>query len=549
MRKMLLLIAAALIGASAWAAPKATGIAGRGITLPANVTVTAAPAKAPARVPGIDAVTATPEGILHDNLSLGAMAVYPRGFEIYQRYAAGKVSAIVEAPDGSLYVKDPVNVFPQGSWLKLTPAGGDTYVAKLPQSASAEIEYDGETYRINYDRLDFDEDEGYYYPSFGESELTFEYKDGVLRSTGVLAGDEDMAMMLGLTFDNVGVEDKDEAWVWYGVSDITVAAVDAVPTALPEGITAARKIMSADGIADAPVNYAVDGTTAYLGLPGFDSYITGTVADGKVTFPSGQYLGISKGAHCYFFGAHYELIVDEEEEEYFEKTTLLDELVFSPGASQDILLTAADAILINESDESMYGQAIYKTPSIKDYMSAAGQPKAPTFVRYDEYDDFDEYGVIVFELPTETLAGEAISPVDLHYNLILKESNDAYRFSAALYEMLGQDLTDVPFGFDNDFDFEADGTKHTVVIYEPLGTVVGVQLVNTAAGETHRSDIAWSDGTFSAGIADIEAAPAIEEGALFDLSGRRSTGSAPGFYIQAVRTADGSVVMRKVLKK
>lgn len=546
---MLLLLAAALIAGSVWASPQAIRFAARGNTPNVVSAALKAPAKAPARVAGVDAVTATPEGVLHDNMSLSANALYPRGFEIYQRFADGKVSAIVEGTDGCLYVKDPVSVFPQGSWLKLTPAGGNSYVAKLPQSASAEIEYEGGTYRINYDRLDFDEDEGYYYPSFGQSELTFEYKDGVLRATGDLAGDEDMAVMLGLTFDNVGPDEKDDAWVWYGVNCITVAPVTDTPAALPAGLTPARKILVSEGAADVAVSYAADGTDAYLNLPGFSSFIRGSIAGGKATFPSGQYLGVSGGAHCYFAGSKIELIVDEEEGEYYEKITRLDNLTFDYLPSDGIILSTTDAILVNEGTGSVYGQSVYKAPLVKDYSPNAGKPQTPSFVRYDEYDDFDEYGVIVVDLPAQTVSGAEISGVDLHYNIILKEGRTAYTFASDLYEMLADDLTDVPFGYDNDYDFEADGSRHTIVIYEPLGTVVGVQTVNTAAGETHRSDIAWSDGTFSAGIADIEAPAGVGEGAMFDLSGRPAEGSAPGFYIQAVRTTDGNIVMKKVIKK
>lgn len=90
----------------------------------------------PSRSTGSGALTETPAGKLTDNMTLSEFALYPRGFEIYQRMTSGKVSAIVEGDDGCLYVKNPISVYTTDSWLKLEHREGTTYVARLPRLGS-----------------------------------------------------------------------------------------------------------------------------------------------------------------------------------------------------------------------------------------------------------------------------------------------------------------------------------------------------------------------------------------------------------------------------
>ncbi|MDE5553731.1 MAG: hypothetical protein K2J10_00935, partial [Muribaculaceae bacterium] len=292
MKKLLLLSAAVMISTSVMANDIRPVMQSRS-ELQSDILAQRVCAKAPVtRSTESGAIIETPAGHLTENMTMSEFALYPHGFEIYMRMASGKVSAIVEGEDGCLYVKNPVGVYDTNSWLKLEHSEGTVYVAKLPQPATTPWDYEGETVWMNYDRLEYDDDEGYYYPSFTESELSFNYEDGILTSIGEIGEDEDMPVMLGLTYNIYGPEDPDEAWAWFGVNNITVSPMDVTPTALPDGVTGEKKLM-ASSAGDTHVWVAVNGEDIYL-RPGADfGYAVGKLADGKAVFESGQYLGVA----------------------------------------------------------------------------------------------------------------------------------------------------------------------------------------------------------------------------------------------------------------
>lgn len=505
-----------------------------------------ATANRPARVPGVNAITETPAGKLTDNMSLSCYALYPRGFEIYERRASGKVSAIVEGDDGCVYVKNPVAVYPTGAWLRLERGEKDTLIARLPQSATGLMEDGGETFRINFDRLDFDGDEGYYYPSFGESELKFVYRDGTLSAVGDLDTkntDGEMTTMLGLTFDNIGPDDPDEAWVWFGVADITVRPQTEKPLALPDGVVAQRKIMTAGGT-EHPVWMATDGNTVYFRTDDAPGYVSGRVLNDEVVFYSGQYLGIAGDSHCYFFGGTSETLFDEDYGEY-TRVRMGSRLVFD-WQKDGVLMKADSVYIVNEGDGAHYSRAYYTAPVITDYVSAEGTPANPSIERFTKYDEFDEYGVLVANIPATTVDGNQISQIDLYYNVYVDDRTEPYVFSKELYEIADAEMTDVPYSYDNGYDIEVDGEKHTIVFYEDFSRM-GVQTVSMASGKTFRSAVVWTDGTVS-GISTVGAADATA-GRMFDLSGRRVNAPSRGLYIKAVTQADGTVRMVKAVGK
>lgn len=487
------------------------------------------------------AIIATPAGQLTDNMTLSEFAVYPRGFEIYQRMVSGKVSAIVEGEDGCLYVKNPIGTYDTDSWLKLEHREGNVYVAKLPQPATESWDYEGETIWMNFDRLEFDEDEGYYYPSFTESELTFSYENGTLTSIGEIGEDVEMPVMLGLTYNLYGPEDADEAWAWFGVNNITVKAMDAVPGALPEGLTGEKKLM-ASSVGDSHVWVAVNGEDIYL-RPGADfGYISGKITDGKAVFESNQYLGVLGNSHCYFLGGESEFIEDDD---YYEGgyTTYYpaDDLSFD-YLTDGSLLKSDGALIINEGNLSFYAKNIYDKPVISDYKSVDAAPENPIIVRYEPYDDFDEYGVFIFDLPNKSTTGETISKVDMYYNIFADGSDEPYVFTPAMYELIGSPMTNIPYGFtDGGYDFSVNGTRHTVVLYEEI-EVVGVQSVNVAGENEYKSQIVWSDGALS-GIESVTVTPACES-EFYDLTGRRVNQPSTGIYIRRQGNITDKVVIK-----
>lgn len=541
MKAFLLLLTAVMISSSATANENRRMIQPRSNIESSMQKVRGKIDTSPQQVLDTKVITETPAGRLIDNMTMSEFALYPRGFEIYQRMVSGKVSAIVEGEDGCLYVKNPVSVYETDSWLKLEHREGTTYVAKLPQTATEPWEYEGETICMNFDRLDFDEDEGYYYPSFAESELTFNYENGVLTSIGELGEDEDMPVMLGLTYDIYGPDEADEAWAWFGVNNITVKPMDASTTELPNGITADKKVLvSTDGESLAWV--AVSGDDIYLRTNAETAYAVGKIADGKATFKSGQYIGISGNSHCFFYGGTSEFVEDEDYlDEGYTLYHLADDITFD-YMTDGTILKSDNTIIINEGNLSYYAKNIFDKPVIQDYAIVEAAPKDPIIVRYDGYDDFDEYGVFIFELPIEATNGETISKVDLYYNIFAENSDKPYVFSPDMYELIGSPMTNIPYDFtDGGYDFSVKGTRHTIVLYDEI-TRVGVQSVNVAGDKEYKSQIVWNDGENS-GIESVTI-DQTGESKLFDLMGRPVSNPTSGIYVRRQGNHTEKIIIR-----
>jgi len=541
MRSFLLILAAALISTSATANESKRMIQARTDSQKA-IHTQLVNAKAPvSRSSESKAIIETPAGKLTDNMTLSEFAVYPRGFEIYQRMVSGKVSAIVEGEDGCIYVKNPIGVYETNSWLKLEHREGTTYVAKLPQAATESWDYEGETICMNYDRLELDENEGYYYPSFTDSELTFKYENGILTSIGDLSENEDMPVMLGLTYDIYGPDEADEAWAWFGVNNITVKSMDIAPVELPADIKGEKKVMTSSA-GETLAWVAVSGNDIYL-RPGTGyGYAVGKIADGIATFESGQYLGISGGVHCFFYGGTAEFVKDEDYKDGgYTVYRPADNITFS-YLSDDAILKSDAAIVINEGNLSYYGKEIFDKPVITDYESVEAAPKNPANLDYSGYDDFDEYGVLFFDLPAETADGTAISKVDLSYNIFVDGSDKPYVFTPAMYELINSPMTDIPYNFtDGGYDFTVKGERHTLVFYEDFARI-GVQSVNAAGEKVYKSAIVWSDGEIS-GIESVAVEP-VGEYKFYDLMGRPVANPSAGVYIRRQGKHTDKVIIR-----
>lgn len=538
MKLFLLLSAGALISLSASANEMRQSVTPRQSQHSVSVLSTRPAVKS--RSVDSGAIIETPAGKLTDNMTMSEFALYPHGFDIYMRMVSGKVSAIVEGEDGCLYVKNPVGVYTTGSWLKLEHTEGTTYVANLPQPATESWDYEGEEVWMNYDRLAYDEDEGYYYPSFEESQLTFNYENGVLTSVGEIGEDEDVPVMLGLTYNIYGPEDADEAWAWFGVNNLTVQPIETEPLDLPAGLSAQKKVMSSsDGETHAWL--AVDGNNIYLCTDPGLGYAVGTIDGGNAVFVSGQYLGVSGNSHCFFYGGESEFIEDEDYYEGYTTYHRADDITFDYFTEGSITLQSEGAIIINEGTLSFYAKQIFDKPVISDYDAVEAAPANPVIVRFEPYDDFDEYGVFVFDLPANTADGQTLSKVDLYYNIFFDGSDEPYVFTPGLYQLLDSPITNIPYNFtDGGYDFTVKGQRHTIVFYEDV-PAIGVQSVNNANDNIYKSQIVWSNGDLS-GIESVTANTDADI-TLYDITGRQVTEPTPGIYIRRNgKTADKVII-------
>ena len=142
--------------------------------------------------------------------------------------------------------------------------------------------------------------------------------------------------------------------------------------------------------------------------------------------------------------------------------------------------------------------------------------------------DLMMFASIIQELNTE---GNAMLTSKLTFKFFKEVGSEvsAYTFTPALYQNLEADMTDVPFGFTDDYDF------YQGVIYfnEDVSAWnrIGIQATYTGGGETHTTDIQWVNVADVMGINSVQTDRNNGRNAIYNLNGQRVNNATKGLYI------------------
>ncbi len=255
---------------------------------------TASANKAPRKAETVDEhgiITAPAEGETKYYTRTGT-AFYYSGGSVYTEEQSGTVT-IVEASDGTVYIKDPVTDFAQGSWVKGTKDGNTITIAGA---------------------------QPLYYVSTSEYAATLSLNWGDYTSSGATRGTGDITFTIdGNTISLEGSSsskiigifwDDDNSWQGYGDYD-TVWTLDEgyVPPStdlveLPAGATVQDWYAEGTGSKAVPTAAKVAFVENDVYISGIfsdfpDSWIKGTLSGSTVTFEGGQYLGKSGALDCW----------------------------------------------------------------------------------------------------------------------------------------------------------------------------------------------------------------------------------------------------------
>lgn len=473
-------------------------------------------------------ISEQPEGTLHSNLYRSAMGYYVFWGYVFEDAFDGVAGSLVEAADGSMYMQDPFSGFTTGSWLKLDKAEDDTLVMKLPQMAYQE-EYQGSTYNYYAYNMILNEDQTSYIPDTDNPDIKFVWRNDSLIQLG------DGLLALG---------SETGGWTGYGDYNISMATISDKP-ATPADASQAEdfKLIYGEGHSiGTKIKAMVSGSEFWVcGLLGSmpEAWVKGTISGDKVTFASKQYMGVNPYTmyHAYFFGASAEQEWDDYYQEYYTKYTLEDDIVFSYDATSKTI-TAQDAIVLNAGFKKLSAMSTYDLPIMSPYKEVAATPANPKITDFSPYDFGNKYGYIKVDIPMTDVDGNFIDPEKMYYNMYV--DGDVFTFYADEYTALGDEMTDVPYFFTDNWDLYVSGVSHTVYYYMEGFDTIGFQSVYTGGGETNKSEII----TFDAAAASIKQAIAnhgdITGVSYTDLSGRMVETPAKGIYVKTIRFADGT---------
>lgn len=324
------------------------------------------------------------------------------------------------------------------------------------------------------------------------------------------------------------------SWACYGYSyDLTLTKGEVVEPELvevPEGVDHVEGLMKAtiedeDGDYDisVPVFVAVDGSDVYLkGLSDNfpDSWVKGTLSGTTVTFEPNQYVGSYFG-YAFYFG-NTEPVVFEYDSNNASFTCDGYEIYYSGEAYE-----------------------VYKDVTIVKIAEVACVPADPEF--YEVSLD-GEYPYISYYAPIVGTKGENMTTGKLYVRFFYEVDGTVSQivFTPELYEYLDESMTEVLYGFTDDYDFYTG----TVYLNMDLSdwTRIGIQTVYYGGGETNVSNVVWyTIPETTEGISDVLTNG--KNSVTYDLLGRVADKNAKGLLIKTTRQSDGTLKTEKVLNK
>lgn len=558
------LIAAALLAATASAQSQPRTAASQYAPARAAAKAGHAPRKAaqqPARTLPVatdNVVGEQPEGTLYANQAYrNTYHYYNWDGEIENARSEAILIDYVMAPDGTIWLKSPISLVETG-WVRLDMEDEDIYVAHTPQLVmedETDIDDDGNPYRAYATRLVLRNDgDGYYYYPDGTSDegynldMRFSYVDGVLRQMQ----DSCVAEMDNMPYEVLGLTYADGEWLGYATAHINVYPIQEAAACPPEGVAQELYAVTATQLSEETgqpattrqlARMAFAGNEAWLATPGgTGGWMHGTKhEDGSLTFGP-QYLGPCQelGTHLWFAPADYTL--QETGDEWEPYTLYLDrcaDLQLAPDGNGGYAAQEGKAIVVNASAEEVLYVSSFLSPAIAPFHEVAAKPATPDVWEYYPYDGEWGFGLFTAYIPDTDTEGQILNTEKLSYVIYLGDQTRQLTLSPAEYCNLDHEMTELPYSFTDNFDISVTEYGHTIYLFNGGYDRVGVQSIYRGAGEERRSDIGWSDGEVTDGIAAATTAATTAPAARYDLQGRRITKPARGISI--VRMADGTV--------
>lgn len=299
------------------------------------------------------------------------------------------------------------------------------------------------------------------------------------------------------------------------------------------------------------VKMAFDGDDVYLAnfldsIP--DSYVKGKREGNKVTFASKQYLGLLKGTTPNEFAYFYGTDIDKNA---FSGHKLADHITFTYDEEKHTMTADPEtAIMVNSrNDGSILYQIVFDHPVLR-YQAEDYVPKsipAPTGVEGDYYSDpYSNIGMLMFNLPTQDAEGNMLPTKDMYYNVYFNDQ--LYTFEPETYTKLTEAMTDVPYGFHDDYDFGWMDGSVQLYFYDPSFKKYGVQAIFKRGDIVIKSPLVEAASTSGIHTDKVDAKQPVKI-VFHDLTGREVQQAIRGLYVKTVTYSDGTQQTFKVVKR
>ena len=498
-------------------------------------------------------ITVLPEG--------GNTVIYERSSRSYYPYQGypladddkANAAQVTFYENGDVYIFRPFASFDADVYIKgHINEDGTKAIFPLPQPIG--------TLSDGYDYLDLYATRMVYREEYAslkpadDQNLVFDiFADGSIIMEGYKPTEMKDVVMLGLS-------DKFNIWRYYGEQSLEFQPITdgRAPIAIPDG-AAVEQWSLINAVDGHDVNVAFAGSDVFIqgffqGMP--EATIWGTIDGNEVIFPDGQYLGIYSNHFIYALSVLEEEVYDEEWEMYIKNWDWLDETIMDLSDDRKSM-KARNSILVNAGNTSLLEVYTITEPLIrsKESQTDITNPQRPEFVGYtpysERYDGTGAYGTFAFKIPLIDNNYNLLDKDKLFYQIFFNNETEPYTFDKSEYQGLDENMTDIPFGF-NDKPFGTygnlhnfaciDENEHYVYFWRSDATRVGVRSVYYYNGETYYSDTMYVG---SAGVesTELDAMPIATE--YYDLCGRKVENPQGGIFIRSDKYANGKVTNSK----
>jgi len=306
----------------------------------------------------------------------------------------------------------------------------------------------------------------YYYEGDEENSAGWYYSDihGYLLDDGSIYINEWLCRVL-----SGGQYDGYTLTPYYVVGSTLTPSEPLTVVTLPEGVEANEYVMTYDG-GSTPVNVAVDGNDVYFqGMSYYipEAWVKGTKdVDNKVTFAGMQYVGEAYGMTSFFF--------------------YNGETVFTYDPDADTY--SAEGEVFGVLGEQYY-DGNYTNPVIAPVTEKAVMPADPeiTSLKNGSYGWYFDFNV-----PLMDINGDPLVSSKLYYMIYTDVEGEIapLTFTPATHSRLEEDITEIPYGFTEDYDFY-DTQIYLNDLYNPYWNKIGIQSIYYGADEENATEIQW----------------------------------------------------------
>lgn len=329
-------------------------------------------------------------------------------------------------------------------------------------------------------------------------------------------------------------------WNGYGDFYDHLIPFDGTPVTAPEGLALETWTVVSEG-AGYETGVGFDGDDIYFkglfkAMP--DAWVKGTVKDGKVTIPCGQFVGINEtdNIFCFFFAGIMDHWFDEDLwAQHFEID--LDEtgvLEYDEAAKR---MTTDQGFVLFTSEDAFIATDYVQTPTIMMQPADISKvPSVPVVIDTIEFGHWGDYAMVEFITSTLNDEGYWLGPSsDFSYRLI-SDGEPVIFTPGEDYPAIEEDMEWIPYDFTDDWSVMLDPyvigdyTDHIVSYHveSKVYTAIQARYVDPTDSKEYLSEpsVFWGEDSGAEGVAENSG-----EAEYFNLQGIRVSVPGKGLYI------------------